>query len=148
MSSRHRALGFDVVGVEQVDGDAPGVTHDHFYLSVIVRGPVRCLVSGSRRSRSRRREEGHTWRQSSGTSAARDVVAPSDGVVHPATGALLAVPGVEGPQEQEYDRTTEQVRVYLFLSEKKVKDYVSNLLTKLDLESRTQAAALATRLLG
>lgn len=38
--------------------------------------------------------------------------------------------------------------MYLFLSEKKVKDYVSNLLTKLDLESRTQAAALATRLLG
>ncbi len=36
----------------------------------------------------------------------------------------------------------------MFLSEKTVKNYVSNILTKLDLESRTQAAVLATRLLG
>ncbi|MET3976007.1 response regulator transcription factor [Cellulosimicrobium sp. 4261] len=44
--------------------------------------------------------------------------------------------------------TNRQTASKLFLSEKTVKNYVSNLLTKLDLESRTQAAVLATRLLG
>ncbi|MGW6225505.1 response regulator [Cellulosimicrobium cellulans] len=44
--------------------------------------------------------------------------------------------------------TNRQIASKLFLSEKTVKNYVSNILTKLDLESRTQAAVLATRLLG
>jgi two-component system, NarL family, response regulator DevR len=45
-------------------------------------------------------------------------------------------------------RTNRQIGAQMFLSEKTVKNYVSNILTKLDLESRTQAAVLATRLLG
>jgi DNA-binding NarL/FixJ family response regulator len=36
----------------------------------------------------------------------------------------------------------------MFLAEKTVKNYVSSLLAKLGLERRTQAAVLATRLLG
>jgi two-component system response regulator DevR len=44
--------------------------------------------------------------------------------------------------------TNRQIGSQMFLSEKTVKNYVSNILTKLDLESRTQAAVLATRLLG
>ena len=36
----------------------------------------------------------------------------------------------------------------MFLSEKTVKNYVSQLLGKLGLERRTQAAVLATKLLG
>ncbi|MGF0117186.1 response regulator [Promicromonospora sp. Marseille-Q5078] len=44
--------------------------------------------------------------------------------------------------------TNRQIASQMFLSEKTVKNYVSNILTKLDLESRTQAAVLATRLLG
>ncbi|MFD6178278.1 MULTISPECIES: response regulator [unclassified Isoptericola] len=44
--------------------------------------------------------------------------------------------------------TNRQIGARMFLSEKTVKNYVSNILTKLDLESRTQAAVLATRLLG
>jgi len=44
--------------------------------------------------------------------------------------------------------TNRQIATAMFLSEKTVKNYVSNILTKLDLESRTQAAVLATRLLA
>jgi len=44
--------------------------------------------------------------------------------------------------------TNRQIGSRMHLSEKTVKNYVSNILTKLDLESRTQAAVLATRLLG
>ncbi len=36
----------------------------------------------------------------------------------------------------------------MFLAEKTVKNYVSSVLAKLGLERRTQAAVLATRLLG
>ena len=36
----------------------------------------------------------------------------------------------------------------MFLAEKTIKNYVSHLLVKLGLERRTQAAVLATRLLG
>jgi two-component system response regulator DevR len=36
----------------------------------------------------------------------------------------------------------------MFLAEKTVKNYVSSLLTKLGLQRRTQAAVLATRLIG
>jgi two-component system, NarL family, response regulator DevR len=36
----------------------------------------------------------------------------------------------------------------MFLAEKTVKNYVSSLLAKLGLERRTQAAVLATKLLG
>jgi two-component system response regulator DevR len=44
--------------------------------------------------------------------------------------------------------TNRQISEQMFLSEKTVKNYVSNLLGKLGLERRTQAAVLATKLLG
>jgi two-component system response regulator DevR len=44
--------------------------------------------------------------------------------------------------------TNRQISEKMFLAEKTVKNYVSHLLTKLGLERRTQAAVLATRLLG
>jgi len=43
--------------------------------------------------------------------------------------------------------TNRQIGIRMFLAEKTVKNYVSRILTKLGLESRTQAAVLATRLL-
>jgi DNA-binding NarL/FixJ family response regulator len=43
--------------------------------------------------------------------------------------------------------TNRQIGVRMFLAEKTVKNYVSSILSKLGLESRTQAAVLATRLL-
>ncbi len=42
--------------------------------------------------------------------------------------------------------TNRQIAARMFLAEKTVKNYVSRLLAKLDLERRTQAAVLATRL--
>lgn len=42
-------------------------------------------------------------------------------------------------------RTNRQIAEAMFLAEKTVKNYVSNLLTKLGMERRTQAAAYATR---
>ena len=44
--------------------------------------------------------------------------------------------------------TNRQIGEELFLAEKTIKNYVSSLLAKLGLERRTQAAVLATRLLG
>ena len=44
--------------------------------------------------------------------------------------------------------TNRQIGERMFLAEKTVKNYVSHLLAKLGLERRTQAAVLATRLLG
>ncbi|MEV0647905.1 response regulator transcription factor [Phytomonospora sp. NPDC050363] len=44
--------------------------------------------------------------------------------------------------------TNRQIAERMYLAEKTVKNYVSSLLSKLDLERRTQAAVLATRLLG
>ncbi|AGL16968.1 response regulator transcription factor [Actinoplanes sp. N902-109] len=44
--------------------------------------------------------------------------------------------------------TNREIAGRMFLAEKTVKNYVSSLLTKLGLERRTQAAVLATRLLG
>jgi two-component system, NarL family, response regulator DevR len=44
--------------------------------------------------------------------------------------------------------TNRQISERMFLAEKTVKNYVSNLLHKLGFERRTQAAVLATRLLG
>jgi two-component system response regulator DevR len=44
--------------------------------------------------------------------------------------------------------TNRQISERMFLAEKTVKNYVSHLLVKLGLERRTQAAVLATRLLG
>lgn len=43
-------------------------------------------------------------------------------------------------------QTNRQIASHMFLSEKTVKNYVSSILTKLGLESRTQAAVLATKL--
>ncbi len=42
--------------------------------------------------------------------------------------------------------TNRQIATRMFLAEKTVKNYVSSLLSKLGLESRTQAAVFATRL--
>ncbi|GAA2216192.1 response regulator transcription factor [Nonomuraea monospora] len=42
--------------------------------------------------------------------------------------------------------TNRQIGERMFLAEKTVKNYVSNLLSKLDMQRRTQAAALAARL--
>ena len=44
--------------------------------------------------------------------------------------------------------TNRQISERMFLAEKTVKNYVSHLLVKLGLERRTQAAVLATKLLG
>jgi DNA-binding NarL/FixJ family response regulator len=44
--------------------------------------------------------------------------------------------------------TNRQIGERMFLAEKTVKNYVSSILSKLDLERRTQAAVLASRLLG
>ncbi len=65
-------------------------------------------------------------------------------------------PELEGLTEQEITLlgliaeglTNRQISEQMFLAEKTVKNYVSNLLGKLGLERRTQAAVLATRLLG
>ena len=43
-------------------------------------------------------------------------------------------------------KTNRQIAEAMFLAEKTVKNYVSNLLTKLGMERRTQAAAYATRI--
>jgi two-component system, NarL family, response regulator DevR len=70
--------------------------------------------------------------------------------------------GVEEPQElkalTEQERrilvyvaeglTNREIAARMFLAEKTVKNYVSSLLAKLGFERRTQAAVLATRLLG
>jgi two-component system, NarL family, response regulator DevR len=70
--------------------------------------------------------------------------------------------GVEAPDElkslTEQERrillhvaeglTNREIAGKMFLAEKTVKNYVSSLLAKLGLERRTQAAVLATRLLG
>ncbi|GAA2634383.1 response regulator [Paractinoplanes durhamensis] len=70
--------------------------------------------------------------------------------------------GVEAPRElaglTEQERrilefiaeglTNREIASRMFLAEKTVKNYVSSLLAKLGLERRTQAAVLATRLLG
>jgi DNA-binding NarL/FixJ family response regulator len=70
--------------------------------------------------------------------------------------------GVEAPDElkslTEQERrillhvsegmTNREIAGTMFLAEKTVKNYVSSLLAKLGLERRTQAAVLATRLLG
>ena len=42
--------------------------------------------------------------------------------------------------------TNRQIGERMFLAEKTVKNYVSNLLTKLGMERRTQAAVFATKL--
>ncbi len=65
-------------------------------------------------------------------------------------------PELEGLTEQELTLlsliaeglTNRQISEQMFLAEKTVKNYVSNLLAKMGLERRTQAAVLATRLLG
>ena len=65
-------------------------------------------------------------------------------------------PELEGLTEQELKLlgyiaeglTNRQISEKMFLAEKTVKNYVSTLLGKLGLERRTQAAVLATRLLG
>ena len=44
--------------------------------------------------------------------------------------------------------TNREIAAKMFLAEKTVKNYVSSLLAKLGLERRTQAAVLATKLLG
>ncbi|MFF5121357.1 response regulator transcription factor, partial [Dactylosporangium aurantiacum] len=44
--------------------------------------------------------------------------------------------------------TNREIAERMFLAEKTVKNYVSSLLAKLGLERRTQAAVLASRLLG
>ena len=44
--------------------------------------------------------------------------------------------------------TNRQIGEKMFLAEKTVKNYVSNILAKLGLERRTQAAVLASKLLG
>ena len=66
------------------------------------------------------------------------------------------VPVLAALSEQEHKvltliaegKTNRQIASAMFLSEKTVKNYVSSILTKLGLESRTQAAVLATKLQG
>ncbi len=44
--------------------------------------------------------------------------------------------------------TNRQIAERMYLAEKTVKNYVSNILAKLGLERRTQAAVFASKLLG
>ena len=71
-------------------------------------------------------------------------------MVHPYAGQGLAVPLT--PREQQAvllvarGLTNRQIAEEVHLAEKTVKNYVSNLLSKLGMERRTQAAVYAARL--
>jgi two-component system response regulator DevR len=77
-------------------------------------------------------------------------------VVEHATNGRLEPAELQGLTSQEHKilalvadgMTNRQIADEMFLAEKTVKNYVSSILSKLGLERRTQAAVLASRLLG
>lgn len=77
-------------------------------------------------------------------------------VIEHAGRVAARAPELEGLTEQELrllgyiaeGLTNRQIGEQMFLAEKTVKNYVSTILSKLGLERRTQAAVLASRLLG
>ena len=77
-------------------------------------------------------------------------------VVEHATNGRVEPAELQGLTSQEHKilalvadgMTNRQIADEMFLAEKTVKNYVSSILSKLGLERRTQAAVLATRLLG
>ena len=77
-------------------------------------------------------------------------------VGQPALGGPATAPELADLTEQELKLlsliaeglTNRQIGERMFLAEKTVKNYVSSILAKLGLERRTQAAVLASKLLG
>lgn len=108
---------------------------------------------------------GYVLKQVGGTSLVDDVrrVAAGDSLLDPALTERVMKRLREGPEEDPLlatltpqerrildliaeGRTNRQIADAMFLAEKTVKNYVSNMLTKLGMERRTQAATYAARL--
>ncbi len=108
---------------------------------------------------------GYVLKQVGGTSLVDDVrrVAAGDSLLDPALTERVMQRLREGPEEDPLlstltpqerrildliaeGRTNRQIADAMFLAEKTVKNYVSNMLTKLGMERRTQAATYAARL--
>jgi len=70
------------------------------------------------------------------------------GVEEPRELSLLSVQERRTLEYVAEGLTNREIAARMFLAEKTVKNYVSSLLAKLGFERRTQAAVLATRLLG
>jgi len=107
---------------------------------------------------------GYVLKQIGGNSLIDDVrrVAAGESLLDPALTERVMKRLREGPEEEPLlatltgqerrildliaeGKTNRQIAEEVFLAEKTVKNYVSNLLTKLGMESRTQAATYATR---
>ncbi len=101
---------------------------------------------------------GFVLKDSTGTELAAAVRAAHDGVLamSPAAAAALSAPAVDGltPREQDVlgllgrGLANREIAAELGLAERTVKVHVGNLLAKLHVESRTQAALLAEDVLG
>ena len=108
---------------------------------------------------------GYVLKQVGGNSLVDDVrrVAAGESLLDPALTDRVLRRLREGPEEEPLlatlthqerrildliaeGKTNRQIAEAMFLAEKTVKNYVSNLLTKLGMERRTQAAAYATRI--
>jgi DNA-binding NarL/FixJ family response regulator len=108
---------------------------------------------------------GYVLKQVGGNSLVDDVrrVAAGESLLDPALTDRVLRRLREGPEEEPLlaslthqerrildliadGKTNRQIAEDMFLAEKTVKNYVSNLLTKLGMERRTQAASYATRL--
>ena len=108
---------------------------------------------------------GYVLKQVGGNSLVDDVrrVAAGESLLNPALTDRVLRRLREGPEEEPLlasltgqerrildliaeGKTNRQIAEDMFLAEKTVKNYVSNLLTKLGMERRTQAASYATRI--
>jgi DNA-binding NarL/FixJ family response regulator len=108
---------------------------------------------------------GYVLKQVGGNSLVDDVrrVAAGESLLDPALTDRVLRRLREGPEEEPLlasltnqerrildliaeGKTNRQIAQDMFLAEKTVKNYVSNLLTKLNMERRTQAASYATRI--
>ena len=120
---------------------------------------------GAVRRRSWPGSSGYVLKQVGGSSLVDDVrrVAAGESLLDPALTDRVLRRLREGPEEEPLlaslthqerrildliaeGKTNRQIAEAMFLAEKTVKNYVSNLLTKLGMERRTQAAAYATRI--
>ena len=99
---------------------------------------------------------GYVLKQVGGNSLVDDVrrVAAGESLLDPALTDRVLRRLREGPEEEpllasltgQERRILDLIAEVMFLAEKTVKNYVSNLLTKLGMERRTQAATYATRI--